>query len=101
MKVKAAFLFIAPETAPELHNSVIETPVLQLRTVGVSNYEQAVQVAGKLAEDGVKCIELCAGFGNEGVAAVSNAVKGKAAVGVVRFDNHPGFDFKSGDNLFK
>ena len=35
--------------------------------------------------------------------AVNNyaeAVGDKAAVGVVRFDNHPGLEFKSGDVLF-
>ena len=33
-------------------------------------------------------------------AAVKRAVSGKAAVGVVRFDTHPGLEFKSGDDLF-
>ena len=33
-------------------------------------------------------------------AAIKKAVQGKAVVGVVRFDNHPGLDFKSGDELF-
>lgn len=41
-----------------------------------------------------------AGFGNEGIARISKAVKGMANVGAVKFDLHPGFDFKSGDELF-
>ena len=53
-----------------------------------------------MADQGVKAIELCAGFGNEGTAMVAKAVKGKACVGTVRFDHHPGFDFQSGDELF-
>lgn len=36
-------------------------------------------------------MELCAGFGNEGLAIISKAVEGKASVGAVRFDFHPGF----------
>jgi hypothetical protein len=32
---------------------------------------------------------------------VKQAVEGKAVVGAVRFDHHPGFDFKSGDEMFK
>lgn len=58
-------------------------------------------IAQELVEQGVKAIELCAGFGNEGIARVSKAVRGKASVGAVKFDHHPGFDFKSGDELFQ
>jgi hypothetical protein len=68
--------------------------------VGVKDYQDATQVAAELATKGVLAIELCGGFGIEGVAAVKKAVQGKAVVGVVRFDNHPGLDFKSGDELF-
>ena len=32
---------------------------------------------------------------------VAKAVRGKASVGSVKFDFHPGFDFKSGDELFQ
>lgn len=100
MKVNAAFIFVAPETDKEKHTAVIETPALILNVVGVSNYGEGVEVAKKLVENGVKAIELCAGFGNEGTAMVSKAVEGKAKVGSVKFDCHPGFDYKSGDELF-
>ena len=59
-----------------------------------------MEVAKKLVDKGVKVIELCAGVGNEKIALVSKTVKGKASVGAVKFDHHPGFDFKSGDELF-
>jgi hypothetical protein len=48
----------------------------------------------------VEAIELCGGFGNKGTGRIAEAVAGKAAVGVVRFDGHPGLDGKSGDELF-
>lgn len=99
-KVEAAFIFVAPDSDPSIHRSVISTPVLNLTVVGVSTYSEGVEVATALADKGVKAIELCAGFGNEGIAMVSKAVKGKASVGAVRFDHHPGFDHKSGDDLF-
>jgi hypothetical protein len=35
-----------------------------------------------------------------GAARIARAVEGKAAVGVVRFDGHPGLDGKSGDAIF-
>lgn len=100
MTVKAAFLFVAPETDRRIHRTVVQTPVVELAVVGVKNYEEAVEEAKALLAQGIGCIELCAGFGWEGVAAVKEAVQDKAVVGVVRFDHHPGFSFKSGDELF-
>ena len=101
MKVQAAFIFVAPETDYKTHRAVIETPALTLTIVGVKDYTEGAKVARELVDGGVKALELCAGFGNEGVAMVSEAVKGKASVGAVRFDHHPGFGFKSGDELFQ
>lgn len=101
MKVNAAFIFVAPEADSKLHRTVVDTPVVNLTVVGVKDYEEAKAVAVELVEQGVKALELCAGFGNEGLAMISKAVGGKASVGAVRFDFHPGFDFKSGDELFK
>ena len=101
MKVNAAFIFVAPEVDYTKHRTVVDTPVVHLTVVGVKNYEEGVMVAKELADQGVKAIALCAGFGNEGTAMVSKAVRGKASVGAVKFDHHPGFDFKSGDELFQ
>lgn len=102
MKVTGAFIFAAPEADPKVHRTVITTPVVELTVVGVKNYDEAVEVAVDLVENhGVNAVELCAGFGNEGIAMVSKAVAGRAAVGAVKFDIHPGLDFKSGDEIFK
>ena len=100
MKVNAAFIFVAPEVNYKVHKAVVDTPALELKVIGVKNYSEAETVAKELADQGVKAIELCGGFGNEGIALVSKAVKGKASVGAVKFDHHPGFDFRSGDELF-
>jgi hypothetical protein len=99
MSTKAAFIFIAPENDFNKHRAVIDSPVVELSVVGVKNYDEAEEVALKLVADGVTAIELCAGFGNEGTARIARAVKGKAVVGVVRFDLHPAFDHQSGDDL--
>ena len=100
MKVNAAFIFVAPEVDYKIHRTVLDTPVVNLTVVGVKNYSEAIVVAKDLVNKGIKAIELCAGFGNEGIALISKAVKGQASVGAVKFDHHPGFDFKSGDELF-
>ena len=97
MKVNAAFIFIAPEVDYKNHRSVIDTSTVKLTVIGVKNYSEAETVAQELVEQGVKAIELCAGFGNEGIARICKATN----VGAVKFDYHPGFDFKSGDELFQ
>lgn len=99
--IKAAFVFVAPEADPGTHRQWITTPVIHLLSVGVSNYAQAVTTCKELVEkEGVKAIELCAGFGNQGVALIAQAVGPDVVVGVVRFDNHPALGHASGDTLF-
>lgn len=100
MALKAAFIFIAPNADPVIHRSVVETEQVSLISVGVASYESAVETALQLVAEGVGAFELCGGFGHRGTAMVSEAVKGKAVVGVVRFDSHPGLGNKSGDEIF-
>jgi hypothetical protein len=100
MVLKAAFIFVAPDADPMKHRSVVTTPEVILTTVGVADYQMAEETAKTLADEGASAIELCGGFGIEGTAAVKKAVAGKAVVGVVRFDPHPGLEFRSGDDLF-
>ena len=98
--LKAAFIFLAPGAKPDQHNSEVQTPEVLLKVIGVSDYQVAEQVIKKLIVEGVKAIELCGGFGHEGVARAARAAGGEAAVGVVRFDTHPGLNGKSGDIIF-
>lgn len=98
--LKAAFIFVAPEADSKQHRSVITTPAVELTVVGVSNVQSAAMVVEELVEQGIGAIELCGGFGHEGVAAVKKAAGKKAVVGVVRFDIHPGLEGKSGDDVF-
>lgn len=49
---------------------------------------------------GCTAIELCAGFGNEGIARIQRAVGPEIAVGAVKFGFHPAMGFKTGDDVF-
>ena len=98
--LKAAFMFVAPEADSKKHRAIISTPAVELHVVGVKNYNEACEVAKELVNQGIAAIELCGGFGNEGVAKVVKAVEHKVPIGVVRFDIHPGLDNKSGDEIF-
>jgi len=101
MALKAAFVFVAPDVDPKIHRQTVATPQVELTAVAVNNYAEAVSVCQALVEEGIVAIELCGGFGHVGAAQVAEAVGDEAAVGVVRFDNHPGLEFKSGDDLFR
>lgn len=100
MSIQAAFIFLAPEADPQKHAALIETPIVHLHVVGVATYADAVTATTELVAKGVVAIELCAGFGNQGVAMVSRAAGDAVQVGVVRFDPHPALGFKSGDAIF-
>jgi arginase family enzyme len=98
--VKAAFVFLAPGADPKMHSSMVTTEAVELITVGVATYDAAVEMIEELLKENVVAIELCGGFGHLGTAQVVQAVAGRAAVGVVRFDSHPGLKNESGDGIF-
>lgn len=101
-KLKAAFIFLAPEANYKEHRHLISTPQVDLITVGAKNYTDACLAAKQLEiEDGVKAIELCGGFGITGTARIKEAVSANVVVGVVRFDHHPGLNNVSGDDCFQ
>jgi Family of unknown function (DUF6506) len=100
MTLKAAFIFLAPGASAELHRSVLRTPEVELTVVGVADYAGAEHAVAGLLAEGVVAIELCGGFGHAGAARMAGAAAGRAAVGVVRFDVHPGLGGKSGDLVF-
>ena len=100
MALKAAFMFLAPATDPKVHRSQVLTPEVELTVVAVPDYAGAGAEARCLIDDGIAAIELCGGFGHEGAARVAKAVGDRAAIGVVRFDGHPGLGNQSGDRIF-
>lgn len=100
MALNAAFIFLVGD-ADETTRTVLSTPSIHLHVVGCKNYAEAETAAKELAAQGVTAMELCAGFGNEGIARVQRAVGPKVAVGAVKFDFHPGLNFQSGDALFQ
>ena len=97
----AAFIFLANGANPETDRKTVNTPQVSLTAIGVPDYDSAVKVAVEMADTGCEAIELCGGFGNKGTFLVSEAVKGKARVGTVKFDIHPGLDNMSGDDFYK
>ena len=99
MALEAAFLFLAGDAGPDTR-AVVPTGSVNLNVVGCRNYDEAEAAARQLAAAGVTAIELCAGFGNEGIARIQRAVGPQVAVGAAKFDFHPGLGFQSGDRVF-
>ncbi|WP_411705111.1 DUF6506 family protein [Edaphovirga cremea] len=99
--LKAAFIFVAPHAVAETHNAWVKTEQVHVKMIAVSNYLQAGDLLSALYEEGIRAIELCAGFGHLGVAHMVEKAAGRMHVGVVRFDLHPGLGNVSGDSLFK
>ena len=98
MALQAAFLFLIGD-ADETTRTVVSTPSIHLNVVGCKTYAEAEAAAKELAAGGT-AIELCAGFGNEGIARIQRAVGPDVAVGAVKFDFYPGLGYKRGDALF-
>lgn len=51
--------------------------------IGVSSLEEACQVAKKLQENGIDCIELCGAFEEAGARAVIEATQNKLPIGYI------------------
>lgn len=104
MKRKICFMFISPACKEKPMRTVMDLGQGEMIVIGVGSYDMACEKAVELAKEGVILIELCGGFGTMGHAKVTEALKdvespaGKVWVGVVRFDNHPGYDNQSGDS---
>lgn len=97
---KAAFIFVAPGADPAEHISWVKTDKVHVKTIAVPDYQRGCELLDELYREGIRAVELCAGFGHLGVAGMVEAAAGRMEIGVVRFDRHPCFNHVSGDTLF-
>lgn len=97
---ECAFIYVAPGCDPAKQRAVIPSAEINMNVIGCATYSQAVEVAKEMVAKGCTALELCAGFGNEGIAMIKKAVGPDIAVGAIKFDFHPAFGFKSGDEIF-
>ena len=88
-KLRIGFLLITAHADPAKDCTLIENTDATILFFCVNSYTQAEQYAKALASIGCDTIELCPGFGNEGVGRIQKAVGPYIPVGVVRFDIFP------------
>ena len=83
--LKCAFILILPGADSRTDIVTIEKPNVCQMMVGVKDFDDAVNTAKSLVEDGVELIEVCGGFGPISAAKVIEAVGDKVPVGSVSF----------------
>lgn len=80
-------IFDSKKDRAYIHNNISQI-------IGVSNMEEACKAAEELQKEGIDCIELCGGFGEEGARKIIKATNNKIAVG---FAVH----LEEQDNIYK
>ena len=81
---ECGFIYVADNLDPAKQRAVIPSTDINMTVVGCSTYDQAEEVAKELVAKGCTAVELCAGFGNEGIARIKKAVGPGIAVGAVK-----------------
>lgn len=79
------FIVKAPGYQSDTHHAVIETPQFRTQVVCVSSVAEAQHVARQMIANGIELIELCGGFGQEGMAELVAALNTEIPVGYVTF----------------
>ncbi|WP_300754024.1 DUF6506 family protein [uncultured Brachyspira sp.] len=79
--MKFAYLIMGKIFDSNKDRAYIHNEVSQI--IGVSDIEEACKAAKELQNEGVDCIELCGGFGEEGARKIIEATENKIAVGFV------------------
>ena len=83
--IRFAFIFLAPGADSKRQRALIETPMLSFTVVATKDLDDAIRIAGNLAEEGVQVMELCGGFGPVGTAKIIATVGDKVPVGEVYY----------------
>lgn len=99
MKFQCAFIYVGQGCDSKRDRAVIDGAMV-MNVVGCANYAEAEEAAKEMVAKGCTAVELCAGFGNEGIARIQRAVGPEVAVGAVKFGFHPAMGFKTGDDVF-
>ncbi|MEI0526671.1 DUF6506 family protein [Brachyspira murdochii] len=77
--MKFAYLIMGAIFDSTKDRAYIHNEVSQI--IGVSDIEEACKIAKELKSEGIDCIELCGGFGEEGARKIIEVTENKIAVG--------------------
>ncbi len=82
-KKKFAMMIMGQQYQTKTDYAVLETDAVETHIITVTSAEQAVTVAGELAQAGFGAIEVCGAFGNELARRMYEATDKKVSVGYV------------------
>jgi len=80
-----AFLFVSPGADPQTCYNCFPTDVHEMYIVGCNDIDAACEKAAELVDQGIKLLELCGAFGEEGCRKIIKAIDGRIPVGYLTF----------------
>jgi hypothetical protein len=75
------YIFRGIDMNPQQDQAEIKNPKFRFLAVGVSQLEEAIDVAKKALQEGAQAIELCGAFGEKGKKMIVEAIENKIPVG--------------------
>lgn len=79
--MKFAFIILGENFDSAKDNAQIHSG--DARIIGVSSVDEACEVAKRLLNEGISCIELCGAFGESGAKRVIETTENKLPIGYV------------------
>ena len=80
---KLAFMFMGPKYDPEKHWVKFELETHDTYVFTARNFDEALDRAKRMAEDGFGALEVCSAFSKEQVRALIDATENKMVIGFV------------------
>ena len=70
---------------PSVHRAEINSPLFSTTIICVSTFEEAIQTAQELINQGIQLIELCGGFSPSQATEIQTAINSAIPIGVVKY----------------
>jgi hypothetical protein len=83
---KYGFILNAEGLDPEKYTGTFSSAAFSVKVCGVASLDAAVKTAEKMAEEGIKFIDLCGDYDQQKADRIQAAVKGRAEVAFAKYN---------------